>query len=180
VPLGEVDGAELSRALPVLHVGAEDGARALPLAPDDAAHGALREKAAGPHRPLPPATARRPFPPPLLSPGQRDDRWGRAGTGRSGGSAAAKARMAADGGTRRNNTHLRCCLAGKEGSADVTAAPRPFRRAEGSCWSRWCDVTSWQPRARSCSRAMSPLPDVTLFGTRRGRGGGCTSVRFAP
>lgn len=65
MPLGEVDGAELGRALPVLHVGAEDGARTLPLAPDDAAHGALREETAGPHWPLPPATAKPSFPPSL-------------------------------------------------------------------------------------------------------------------
>lgn len=42
VSLGEVHGAELGRALPVLHVGAEDGARALPLSADHSAHGALR------------------------------------------------------------------------------------------------------------------------------------------
>lgn len=48
VPLGEVDGAELGRALPVLHVGAEDGAGALPLAPDHAAHGALRAEGSAP------------------------------------------------------------------------------------------------------------------------------------
>lgn len=49
MPLGEVDGAELGRALPVLYVGAEDGARAFPLATDDAAHGA---PAGGRRRPL--------------------------------------------------------------------------------------------------------------------------------
>lgn len=42
VPLGEVHGAQLGRALPVLHVGPEHGARAFPLPADDATHGALR------------------------------------------------------------------------------------------------------------------------------------------
>ncbi|XP_074392285.1 uncharacterized protein LOC141728291 [Zonotrichia albicollis] len=47
VPLGEVHGAELGRALPVLHVGTEHGARAFPLPADDAAHGALTPASRG-------------------------------------------------------------------------------------------------------------------------------------
>lgn len=43
MPLGEVDGAELGRTLPVFHVGAEDGTRTLSLAPDHSAHGVLRQ-----------------------------------------------------------------------------------------------------------------------------------------
>ena len=38
VPLGVVDGAEGGRALPVLRVGLEDGAGALPLGADDSSH----------------------------------------------------------------------------------------------------------------------------------------------
>lgn len=68
VPLGEVDGAELGRALPVLDVGAEHGPGALPLASDDAAHGALRAQAAARGRPLAPGSTRQLPSPPRASP----------------------------------------------------------------------------------------------------------------
>lgn len=114
VPLGEVHGAQLGRALPVLHVGPEHGARAFPLPADDATHGVLRGHGDSSATPATCSATSCPRPAPSRGrPGAGGGGWTRIGIGSAAGPLLP-----------------RSGLPGKEGSADVTGATRLFRRGD--------------------------------------------------